>query len=121
MTRIRDIQQPLIRPTGIIMASGGNTASDLLTTSGDHTLYTPASGKTLRLLWIYLVSSKDNTLEVLATVKLGATVIYRAYLGTPGIFAHRETVDAGAADDALVLNLDETGQGVCVNWTTTEE
>jgi hypothetical protein len=57
---------------------------------------------------------------VFATVRLGATTIYSAYLGNPGAFAHRETVEADAAGDALILNLSVAGQNVAVNWTTTE-
>ena len=109
-----------MRPTGVVMALGSSTSSSLVTTSGDTTLHTPASGKTLRLLWIYCSSSQDNSAEVFVTIRLGATSVYRAFLGAPGAFGHRETVDAGAADDELIINLD-AAQSVAVNWTTTEE
>lgn len=102
------------------MALGSSTESALVTDVGDTTLYTPASGKTLRLIWIYCSSSQDNTAEVFVTIKLGSRSVYRAYLGVPGVFGHRETVDADAADDALIINLD-AAQSVAVNWTTTEE
>ena len=83
-------------------------------------LASPSAGKRLRLLWIALSTSQDNSFEVLAKVKLGAQVVYSWYLGTPGAFTHRELVVAPNVDDQLVLNLSTGGQSVAANWTTTE-
>lgn len=94
------------------------TESQVVSAAGDTTLYTPASGKKVRLHWVFMSASQDNNVEVLAKIKLGSTVVYSTYLGNPGAFGHRETVE-GAVNEVLKINL-SAAESVAVNWTVTE-
>ena len=100
--------------------SGGKTqGATVISTSGDNVIVTPSAGTKLTLYWVFLSSSQDNASEVLATVKLGSTVVYQCYLGSPGAFAHWEPVSADAEGDALIVNL-SAAESVAVNYTVTE-
>jgi hypothetical protein len=101
-------------------AGGKTQGATLIATSGDNTIASPSAGKKLTLFWIFLSASQDNASEVLAIVKLGSRVVYQAYLGNPGAFAHWEPVAADDADDALIVNLSASSQSVAVNYTITE-
>lgn len=118
---------PLPLPTGASTEatvskrfSGGKTSgATLITATGDNDVKIPAVGKRLTLYWIFLSASQDNAGEVLATVKLGTRVIYKAYLGNPGAFAHWEPEVADAVNDKLIVNL-SAAANVAVSFTTTE-
>ena len=85
----------------------------------DSAIHCQLSGKKVRLHWVFMSASQDNNVEVLAKIKLGSTVVYSTFLGNPGAFGHRETVE-GAVDEPLKINL-SAAESVAVNWTVTEE
>lgn len=113
-------------PTGAATEStlalkfGGDkiTLAQTLSTSGDNTLITPASGKSIRLLWLGLSTSQDNSAEVKVSAKFGANVHYKWNLGNPGAFSHWEPIE-GAVNQPLVINL-SVAQPVEVNYTYQE-
>lgn len=80
---------------------GRITLAQIVSTSGDNTIVTPALGNRLRVYWVGL--SVPSSSEVVATVKFGA-------LGTPnyiwdlGAFMHWETLEGGV-NTALIVNL----------------
>lgn len=87
---------------------GGKSAySGVLTTSGDTTVITPASGKRIRLFWVAFVPNSDNSAANLVTIKIGATTYYTGYA-----MAHWE-VFTGAVNDTVKVNLANT-QAVAV-------
>jgi hypothetical protein len=74
-----------------------------VTTSGDTTIYTPASGKCVRLHWVYAISDPTASAAPLIDVKLGADTIYRVYALSK---RQRKT---GAMDAPLIINLGSAG------------
>lgn len=82
--------------------SGGSPTT--CTTTAATTLYTPASGKSIRLKWLGLSSPDSNSSSTLVTVRIGSTVIYLWDMGAPGAFAHG-SVREGAADETLTLSM----------------
>jgi hypothetical protein len=91
------------------------TKAGVVSTIGDNTLHTPASGKKIRLYWIGLSTSQDNAAENLIQVKLtdaDGTVKYRWRMGNPGAFAGGRTIE-GNVDEPLILNLATTDP---VDW-----
>jgi hypothetical protein len=91
------------------------TKAGVVSTIGDNTLHTPTSGKKVRLYWIGLSTSQDNTAENLIQVKLtdaDGTVKYRWRMGNPGAFVGGRTIE-GAVDEPLILNLATTDP---VDW-----
>jgi hypothetical protein len=83
------------------------TKAGVVSTIGDNTLHTPAAGRRIRLYWVGLSTSQDNTAENLIQVKLtdaDGTVKYRWYLGNPGAFVGGRTIE-GNVDEPLILNL----------------
>jgi len=99
---------------------GKNSGATTIAASGNNTVIAPTVGARLTLYWIFLSSSQNNSAEVLATVRLGAKVIYRCFLGNPGAFGHWEPVVADAVNDALIVELSAAGQSVAVSYTTSE-
>ena len=73
------------------------------TVTGNSTLHTPTSGKSVRLKWIYLASPKQVN-ETVATVKLGVTTAYVVPLPSPSVFM-RTSIRHGAVDAALTVDL----------------
>jgi hypothetical protein len=94
------------------------TRAVAISTAGDNTIVTPAAGKRIRLLWLAMATSQDNTAETLAVVKFGSTEHYRWPLGNPGAFMHWEPIE-GAVDTPLVINL-SAAQTVQVSYTYEE-
>lgn len=78
------------------------------------TLYTPASGKKFRLLWIGL-TTKPGQEYTRATIKIGTTAKYIFDLSSPGAFS-RSGLRQGDMDEALSIELSPEGQEVAVNW-----
>ena len=118
-------------PTNAAKELGGNldrrfggtasTSSGIAISSGDNVIYTPAIGLKPRLHWIGLSSSVGNSTEVLAKVKIGASLVpYTWFLGAPGAFSHWESITATTANDEIVLNLSASvSPGVA--WALTVE
>ena len=79
--------------------------------SGDNTIYTPATGKAVGLQYICLSADGANTADVTATVKFGAggAAKYKLSLKPGAIWARnigaRMRWLAGAVDEALIVNL----------------
>jgi hypothetical protein len=74
-----------------------------VTSSGDTTIYTPASGKAVRLHWIYAINDPSATVAPLIDVKLGTTAIYRVYA------LSKRQLKTGSADESLIVNLSVAG------------
>lgn len=89
-------------------------SAQLINTSGDNTVVTPTSGKSIRLKWFSMATSESNGAEVVVTVKLGSTVLYMWPMGAPAAFAHG-SVREGGVNDPLVVNL-SIARGVYVNY-----
>lgn len=106
-------------PSAVRFSGSGTTSGVTISASGDNTIYTPSAGKSVRLRWIGLSASQNNSAEVLATVKLGTKVVYEWYLGNPGAFAHWESVAANNPGDALIVNL-SAAASVAVSYTVEE-
>lgn len=71
--------------------------------AGDTTIYTPASGKRIRLRWIYAINDPTSSSAPIISVKLGATEIYRVYA-----LSKRQKV-TGPIDGQLIINLSAPG------------
>lgn len=96
--------------------NGGKVVdSTTVTASGDTTVYTPASGKSIKLHWIGLSVSQSDSTGIAVQVKIGAKTPYR---WRSGAFAHWEPV-TGAVNAPLVVNL-SGAQSVDVNYTLEE-
>lgn len=74
-----------------------------VTSAGSTTVYTPATGKRLRLRWIYAVTDPAAAAFPLIKVFLGAEEKYRVYA-----LSKRQMV-TGPVDGALIVNLDQPG------------
>lgn len=91
--------------------------------SGDTTIYTPQSGKSIRLTWIHLSAPGTNTAEALARLRFSSQALaqsfYNPSLSNPGVFSHR-CDRVGAVNDSLVLNLSVGSQPVYVSFDIEE-
>ena len=74
-----------------------------VTTAGDTTLYTPQSGKRVRMRWCYAINDPSATTSPLIKVFLGGTEVYRVYA-----ISKRQLV-LGPVDGVLKINLSATG------------
>lgn len=72
-----------------------------VTASGDTPLYTPASGKRVRVRWVYAINDPGSSASPLIKVFLGNREIYRVFA-----ISKRQLV-TGPVDGALIINLDE--------------
>lgn len=72
-----------------------------VTASGSTTVYTPASGRRVRLRWIYAINDPDSTATPLIKVLLGAQEKYRVYA------LSKRQMTTGPVDGALIINLSE--------------
>lgn len=66
--------------------------------AGDHDLYTPASGKRIRLHWVHMLKQPHNVDSPLITVKLGADVKYKTFS------IQRQQQVTGPVDGHLIVN-----------------
>lgn len=76
----------------------------LVTSSGDTVLYTPTSGKRVRLRWIYAINDPTASNATLLTVRLGAEEKYKVWA-----VSKRQRV-TGPVDGELIINLSVAGQ-----------
>lgn len=74
-----------------------------VTASGASTVHTPASGKRIRLHWIYAINDPSLTTTPLIKVSLGAEEKFRVYA-----LSKRQRV-TGPIDGALIIDLSATG------------
>ena len=82
-----------------------------------NTIHTPATGRRIRLKWIYVATPSSGS-ETVATIKLGTDIAYAVPLPPPGVFM-RTSVREGEADAALVVEL-TTPTSVYVNYELEE-
>lgn len=71
--------------------------------SGSTTVYTPASGRRIRLRWIYAINDPSSATAPLIKVFLGASEKYRVYA-----LSKRQLV-TGPVDGALTIDLSAAG------------
>jgi hypothetical protein len=81
--------------------------SALVSTIGDNVLYTPASGKKIRLRWCYALNDPSSSAPARITIKLGTLVKSITY----GI--SRMQVDTGPVDGTLIVNLSQAANVAC--------
>jgi hypothetical protein len=92
--------------------------AQLVTTAGLTTIYTPQSGRALRLKYVALLTPSTNSGPVVVAVILGTDQPYLVPLSAPGAFAHacnRKGVEGGV----LAVNLSDS-QDVYVNFDVSE-
>ncbi len=75
-----------------------------VTASGPTTIYTPASGKLIRLRWIYAINDPGSSASPLIRVFLGAQEYYRVFA-----LSKRQAI-SGAIDAPLIINLSEAAE-----------
>lgn len=74
-----------------------------VTAAGNTTLYTPTSGRRVRLRWSYAINDPAASTAPLIKVFLGAEEKFRLYA-----LSKRQMV-TGPVDGALIVNLSATG------------
>lgn len=84
------------------------SVSQTVTAAGNTTIFTPATGKRLRLHWIYTINDPGGTAQALIAVLIGTTRHFLTY----GV-AKRQRI-TGGVDEPLVINLDRAGATVAV-------
>jgi len=101
------------------MGAGGSVVSDsgeregvthvvaTVTASGDTTVYTPASGKRVRVFWSYAVTQPGATTQPLIKIFLGAGEKFRVYA------LSKRQLMTGPVDGALVVNLSAVSTVAC--------
>lgn len=108
------------RQVGIVSWASPTQSGDgeAISSSGSNTLHTPATGKKVRLRWIYLQATGG---AVTATVKLGSSTLYVVDLSRTGVpvFSH-STSRLGDTDAALTVTL-SAAETVLTNFDVTEE
>lgn len=90
-----------------------STAKATYTTSGNHTLITPAAGNALRVVWMYAQAKGALDTGVVGVTFTLGTKSYEIELTGSQPFAHG-AVWEGAADQTLVVNTTSTA-AVLVN------
>lgn len=74
-----------------------------VTDSGDTTVHAPASGKRIRLWWVYALNDPASDNPRLITIKLGTSEYYKTF----GVSKRQKIT--GDIDAALVVNLSGAG------------
>lgn len=70
-----------------------------VTAAGSTTIYTPASGKRVRVRWIYAINDPTAGTAVLIRVLFGTTEKYRVYA------LSKRQVMTGGVNEPLIINL----------------
>lgn len=70
-----------------------------VTGSGSTTVYTPSSGRRVRLRWIYAINDPSSSTSPLIKVFLGAQEKYRVYA------LSKRQLATGPVDGALIVDL----------------
>lgn len=74
-----------------------------VTASGDTTIYTPASGKKVRVHWIYAINDPTSSSAPLIKVLFGTTEKFRVYA------LSKRQLMTGGVNEPLKINLSGTG------------
>lgn len=74
-----------------------------VTASGNTTVYTPASGRRVRLHWMYAINDPGAATNPLIKVFLGADEKYRVYA------LSKRQMATGPVNGELIINLSTTG------------
>lgn len=93
--------------TGLELAE---PATMTVTDAGDTTVYTPTSGKCIRLRKVRALYNPVATVPPVMTLKIGSLVIDYGF-----VISGRMDV-TGAVNDALVLNLDTAVKSTIIAW-----
>lgn len=72
--------------------------------SGSTTIYTPASGKRVRLRWSYAINDPGSAASPLIKIFLGAQEKYRVYA------ISKRQMTTGVVDAPLIVNLSEAAE-----------
>jgi hypothetical protein len=75
-----------------------------ITSSGNTTIYTPASGKRIRLRWLYAINDPGSAASPLIKISLGAQEKYRVYA------ISKRQMTTGEVDAPLIVNLSEAAE-----------
>lgn len=78
-----------------------------VTASGSTTLFTPTSGKRIRLRWIYAINDPGSAATPLIKIFLGAQEKYRVYA------ISKRQWTTGPVDGSLIVNLSEAAEVAC--------
>lgn len=74
-----------------------------VTAAGNNTIYTPSTGKRIRLRWQYAINDPGLSSSPLIKIFLGAEEKYRLYA------ISKRQMSTGPVNGALVINLSQTG------------
>lgn len=96
-----------------------SASSGAATSSGNNTIRTPSSGKSMRLFYVALSAPATNTTTVKCTVQfLSGSPLYTINLVPGAIYSRNIGAGkyylAGAVNDSLIVNLDSSQT---VNWS----
>lgn len=98
-----DNGDPVLRQRVEVAQPDATAAVATVTASGSTTVITPASGKRLRVYWMYAVPDPDSSDSPLIKISLGGTEIYRTYGVT-----HQQRF-TGPVDGVLAVDLSASG------------
>lgn len=102
----------------IVNASGWSNIADstdieyvptcvLVTAAGDNIVYTPATGKSIRLHWVYTLNNPTSLTPALITLSLGGVVKFITY----GVSKRQQVT--GPVNGAMNVNLSVAGNVAC--------
>jgi hypothetical protein len=97
---------------------GGRPYATTISAAGDSVVRTPAAGKRLRIYWIGMSTSENNSAETKVTIKFGTDTLYIWNMSAPGAFSKGQMI-IGELDEPLSVNLSQA-QPVDVNITYDE-
>lgn len=111
-----DVRQQVTEPT--INAGGWQDTADstdfeytttcvLVTAAGDNIVYTPATGKSIRLHWVYTLNNPTSLTPAIITVSLGGVAKYLTY----GVSKRQQIT--GPVNGAMNVNLSIAGSVAC--------
>ncbi len=75
-----------------------------ITASGSTTIYTPSSGRRIRLRWVYALNDPGSSASPLIKIFLGAEEKFRVYA------VSKRQWTTGPVDGALIINLSEAAE-----------
>lgn len=78
-----------------------------VTAAGDNIVYTPATGKKIRLHWVYTLNNPSSATPALITLSLGGVTKYVTY----GVSKRQQ--DTGPINGTMNINLSVAGTVAC--------
>ena len=83
------------------------TTCVLVTAAGDNIVYTPATGKSIRLHWVYTLNNPTSLTPALITVSLGGVTKFMTY----GVSKRQQVT--GPVNGTMNVNLSLAGSVAC--------